>query len=277
MTRRERRAATRQDRYDASRDARRSRAPAGGVSGLFTTRNVTIAAVVIGVVIVAVLAAGQLGGKTTGGTFADPGIEFPAALLHDNTIGSADAPVTLEVYGDFQCPICARHSLTVEPLLVGQYAANRTLRIVHHDIAILSSKADGESERAARGAHCATQQGKYWDYAHWVFNNQSGENQGGFARDRLVAIAGAAGLDQQAFSDCLDTPEAAAAVAATTSQAAGLGINSTPTMAINGTLLTPGLKTADQLGALIEAAAASAAPAPSPGVSGSGASPNTAP
>ncbi len=105
--------------------------------------------------------------------------------------------MTLEVYGDFQCPICARHSLTVEPLLVSQYAANGTLRIVHHDIAILSSTADGESERAARGGYCATQQGKYWDYAHWVFNNQSGENQGGFARDRLVAIAGAAGLDQR--------------------------------------------------------------------------------
>src|SRR6476646_4346969 len=75
MTRRERRAATRQDRYDSARDARRSRAPAGGASGLFTTRNVTIAAVAIGILLVAVLAAGQLGGKTTSGTFADPGIE----------------------------------------------------------------------------------------------------------------------------------------------------------------------------------------------------------
>ena len=141
MTRRERRAATRQDRYDASRDARRSRAPAGGVSGLFTTRNVTIAAVVIGVVIVAVLAAGQLGGKTTGGTFADPGIEFPAALLHDNTIGSADAPVTLEVYE--RLPVPDLRAAFAHGRASCSSASTRptgTLRIVHHDIAILSSK-----------------------------------------------------------------------------------------------------------------------------------------
>ena len=66
--------------------------PRPGPAAPFTTRNVTIAAVFVGVLIVAVLAAGQLGSKTTTGTFADPGIEYPAALLHDNTIGNATRP-----------------------------------------------------------------------------------------------------------------------------------------------------------------------------------------
>ena len=171
-------------------------------------------------------------------------------------------------------------------MLVSRYVADGTLRIVHHDIAILSSTADRESERAARGGYCAAQQGKYWDYAHWVFNNQQGENRGGFSRDRLVSIAVAAGLDEAAFDACLDSPAAVQAVADTTAQAQALGISGTPTMAINGTLLAPGLKTADTLGALIEAAAASAAPsspAPStsagasPGSSAGSASPSAAP
>ena len=59
------------------------------------------------------------------------------------------------------------------------------------------------------------------------------------------------------------------AVAQTTGDAGTLGINSTPTMAINGQLLQPGIPPVDQLGALIEAAAApspaaSATPAGSP-------------
>jgi len=184
--------------------------------------------------------------------------------------------VTMDVYGDFQCPLCAQNSLTVEPVLYNQFVTTGTLRIVHHDIDVLSTTPDQESTRAARGGYCAQQQGKYWDYAHWVFNNQQGENLGGFARDRLVAIAGAAGLDQQAFDACLDSDAAAQAVAATQSKADALGINSTPTIAINGTLLTPGLKSADQLGQLIQAAAASAAPA-SPGASTAPAASSAAP
>src|SRR5262249_39776357 len=159
-------------------------------------------------------------------------------------IGHPDAKVTMDVYGDFQCPLCAQNALTVEPVLVSKYAEDGTLRIVHHDIDVLSATPDQESTRAARGGYCAQQQGKYWDYAHWVCTSQQGETLGGFARDRLVALAGAAGLDQQAFDACLDSAAAVQAVAATQAQADALGIHATPTIAINGTLLTPGLKSA---------------------------------
>ena len=46
-----------------------------------------------------------------------------------------------------------------------------------------------ESKIAAVGAACATDQGRYWDYTHWVYANQDGENNGGFARDRLNAVS----------------------------------------------------------------------------------------
>jgi protein-disulfide isomerase len=219
--------------------------------------------VIIGIVAVVVIAMGQLGGKSGSSGFSDPGIDYPTALQHGNKLGDPTAPVTLEVYGDFQCPICSRHSLTVEPTIFAKYVPDGRLQIVHHDIAILSSTPDMESERATRGGYCAQQQGKYWDYAHWVFNNQEGENEGGFARDRLIALAGAAGLDQGAFDACLDSAPAAQALADTQAAANALGINSTPTMAINGALQAPGLKTVDQLSALIDAALASASPAAS--------------
>jgi protein-disulfide isomerase len=150
---------------------------------------------VIGVAIVVFVASQQLGGRVSG-TFVDPGIDYPAQLIDGKTVGRPDAPVTLEVWEDFQCPICARHSLQVEPVIVAKYVTNGTLRIVHHDLAFLGrGGADDESVLAASGAVCATKQGKYWNYSHWVYANQDGENAGGFRADRLQAIAEAAGVD----------------------------------------------------------------------------------
>jgi len=236
-----------------------------------TTRTITIASVVLGILIVAVVAIGQLGNRVTG-TFKDPGTAYPVALLDGASIGKADAPVTLDVYEDFQCPVCAQYSLSVEPILVSQYVQPGTLRIVHHDIAILGrGGADDESKLAASGATCANKQGLYWTYAHWVYDNQDGENAGGFRRDRLTAIAEAAGLDGTAFSSCLDDPATIQVVADTTTKAVGLGINSTPTMYIGDQQIV-GLKSPQELGALIEAAAS-----PSPAASDAAASPSAAP
>ena len=216
----------------------------------------------VGVLLVAFVAAGQLGKKATT-AFIDPLTDYPAALIDGAAIGSKNAPVTLEVYEDFQCPVCARYALTVEPELVTKYVIPGTLRIVHHDIAILGNRTpDDESKIAAVGASCATDQGRYWDYSHWVYANQAGENAGGFGREQIAAIAEAAGVDVAGFPACLDDSARVIAVAQTTGDAGTRGINQTPTMAINGQLLQPGLFRADQLGVLIEAAAA-ASPAPS--------------
>ena len=221
-----------------------------------------LGALAIGVLIVALVAINQLGPRATG-TLKDPGIEYPAALLDGTTIGSADAPVTLEVWEDFQCPVCARHSLSVEPIIVERYVKPGTLRIVHHDLAFLGRGTPDESEVAASGAVCANKQGKYWDYTHWIYANQDGENAGGFRPERVKAIAEAAGVDVTDWDACVADPAVLAEVRASTEQGVGLGVNSTPTMFINGTLVDPpGLRSPDQLGALIEEAAASASPTP---------------
>jgi protein-disulfide isomerase len=264
-TRRDRRAAEREDRFVSAREQRRARATSSGGSGgsWLNTKTIMIGATVIGLLIVAFVAVNQLGGRVSG-TFADPGITYPVALVDGAAIGKADAPVTLEVWEDFQCPVCARHSMSVEPILVERYVKPGTLRIVHRDLAFLGRGTPDESEVAASGAACANRQGKYWDYSHWIYNNQDGENAGGFRPERVKAIAEAAGLDVTGWDACVADPAVLAEVRASTQTGVGLGVSSTPTMFLNGTLLNPpGLKSADDLGALIEqAAAASASPAP---------------
>jgi protein-disulfide isomerase len=99
----------------------------------------TVGGVVLGILVVVIVAVVQLGGRVTG-ALSNPAIAYPATLLHDNALGSASARVTLEVYGDFQCPVCAQHSLNVEPSLVSKYVVPGKLQIVHQDIAILGGK-----------------------------------------------------------------------------------------------------------------------------------------
>ena len=92
-TRKERRAAERQDRFEAERDEPRNRGGSGGSGGSssINTRTMTIVGVAVGVLIVVVVAAGQLGGRVTG-RLKDPGFAYPAALLDGAALGSAARP-----------------------------------------------------------------------------------------------------------------------------------------------------------------------------------------
>jgi protein-disulfide isomerase len=272
-SRRERRAAERRDRFDVARDERRSRGTGSGGPSLLTTRNITVASVVVGVLIVALIAINQLGDKVTG-TLQDPGISYPAAIQDGEALGSADAPMTLDVYSDYQCPYCAQSVLSVEPLLVNQYVEPGTLRIVHHEVQWVSSGANSESQTAMAGAYCAIQQGKYWPYTVWVYNNQDGENQGGFRPARLTTIAEAAGLDLSTWTPCLTDQATIQAVNATSQEDLPKLSNGTPTFYLDGQPEGSGVKSFAQWSPILDAelAGLTASPAAS-----AAASPSTAP
>ena len=214
-----------------------------------------------------VLALGALILLQGGGTKVDttglvaPILPTPTALADGRAIGKADAPVTIEVWSDFQCPVCGELARTVEPALVTKYVTPGTLRIVHHDAAFQGAKSSSsydESVESAAGARCAAVQGRYWPFQDWTFANQSGENEGAFAADRLKAIATEAGLDIPAWQTCIGAGDQQKAVRAETAQAVAAGVNATPTMVLNGTTIV-GLRSVTELGGLIEAAAAKAA------------------
>ena len=256
QTRRARRAAQRQAAAVAPRrgtPARSTRSPL-----------LLITAIVGGVGIVLLVALVLLQG---GSANADPTAELiapraptPVALADGRAVGKSDAPVTLELWTDFQCPVCGQFAESVEPALITRYVTPGTLRIIHHDAAFQGGKSNSsydESVEAGAAARCAADQGRYWPFQDWTFANQSGENAGAFAAARLTAIAGAAGLDVTAWQACVATGEAQAAVRAETTQAVATGVNATPTMIVNGQTIV-GLRSVTDLSALIDAAAAAA-------------------
>ena len=185
---------------------------------------------------------------------------MPTALAHDRTLGSPDAPVSIDLWADFQCPGCMQLANRVEPPLVTQFVEQGWAKITFHDAAFQGTGSYDKSVEAAAAARCAADQGKFWQMHDWLFAN-SGERVGAFLPDKLTALAEAAGLDVTAYASCMATGDKQAAVRQDTNDAVAMGINSTPTLLIDGSPYTGAVTVAD-IGDAIVAAAGGASPAP---------------
>jgi protein-disulfide isomerase len=136
-------------------------------------------------------------------------------------LGSADAPVTLFEYSDYQCPFCSRHATTVLPRLVNDYVDSGKLRIVMREYPIEAIHPRAFATSLA--AHCAGQQGKYWEMHDLIFANQRS-----LSDDDLKGHSATLGLDQTAFDDCLASEAADEQIRAEIKEAYDLGISGTP-------------------------------------------------
>jgi len=230
---------------------------------------ITGVAVALGLGLVVVTALGAPRGPAGGGTTLQPPPSYrPANLDGGPLLGSPSAPVVLEVWSDYQCPVCGRFAREYLPRLVEEFVAPGTVRIVEQSIDILGTGDPSESLLAATAADCAGKQGRYWASHDWLFANQAGENRGAFNRDRLLAIAANLGLDTATFESCLDSSAVQAEVRSRTQAARAAGIVSTPTFVVNGQRIV-GLVSYEELaGAIRQLAGASPAPA-TPGPQGS--------
>ncbi len=249
---------TRKERRAAERAT--SKAPAVTPASTPAWRSpialISLGAVVVGVVIIAVLALGS--STPDAAPIQTPPVAIAEELRDGRSLGDPDAPVQLEVFEDPQCPVCGRFTRELEPLLVASYIKDGTVRFTYRDFVFIGA----ESQDAAVGMRAAEQLADgFWDFQGLVYENQDGENQGAFSRDRLGEMAQTMGLDKTAFLALLDDPALIAGVAQETAAGQALGINSTPTVVVNGTV-RPGLPTWDELSALIEAQAALVSPAP---------------
>jgi protein-disulfide isomerase len=224
---------------------------------------VTGGALVAGIVLVAFLLLSQPGGSTGPDVdLREPVTEAPVGLADGRALGVADAPVSLEIWSDFQCPACGLYAQEVEPRLISQFVTPGTLRLVYRDFAFLGERGGAsydESVEAATAARCAADQGRFWPYHAYLFANQRGENEGAFRAEVLDAIAAAVGLDRAAFAACREGDPARAATRSETAEGEAQGVYFTPTLSLQGRLLDP-TPSYDGLATLIRAAAGPVTP-----------------
>ncbi len=143
--------------------------------------------------------------------------------------GSADAPVVMVEFSDFQCVYCRKFWRETLPKIEERYIRTGKVRFVYRHMAI-----QGEaSVLAAQAASCAHDQGKFWEYHDTLFKN------GGalaFTSASLKRSAADLGLDGKAFAVCFDGKKHAQRVEAETTLGHVLGATGTPTFLLNGQL-----------------------------------------
>jgi protein-disulfide isomerase len=148
-------------------------------------------------------------------------------LLVDNAspmLGSKDAPITMIEFGDYQCFYCNKFYHTIEPDIVKNYIDTGKVRMVFKDFVIIGQ----DSVNAAHAAHCAQEQGKFWEYHDTLYNNWSGENTGWASSSNLLSFAKKIGLDGDQFSQCMAQSKYISVVQGSLSNAKDLGLTGTP-------------------------------------------------
>lgn len=139
-------------------------------------------------------------------------------------LGSKDAPITIIEFGDYQCFYCNKFYHNTESDIVKNYIDTGKVKMVFKDFTIIGQ----DSVAAANAAHCAQEQGKFWEYHDALYNNWAGENTGWASPTNLAQFAKQIGLDQDQFSQCITQGKYMQIVRGSVTDANTLGLTGTP-------------------------------------------------
>src|SRR5881398_3189377 len=162
--------------------------------------------------------------------------------------GNPDAPVTLEEFGDFQCPPCGNIAVFIDEL-VKEYGPR--LRIVFRNFPLPNHK---HAREAAFAAEAAGLQGRYWEMHDVLYREQAVWSKADNARELFDSYAGMLGLNLNQFKKDIASEKARQRIESDQERADSLGVRSTPTVFINNQEVAPNEKTPNGLRAKIDAA-----------------------
>jgi protein-disulfide isomerase len=142
--------------------------------------------------------------------------------------GPVNAPITIVEFSDFQCSYCKRVVNVLEQVLE-RYPDQVKLAFRDFPIATIHPHA----AKAAEAAHCAAEQGKFWEFHDLLFEKQDTIPTADFAEH-----AKALGLEVTAFQTCLDGRKYHEKVERNYAAGVKAGVSGTPAFFINGRLLS---------------------------------------
>jgi protein-disulfide isomerase len=163
--------------------------------------------------------------------------------------GPRTAPVTMEIYGDFQCPSCGMASAMVDDLLK-EYGDQ--VRLVFHEFPLAMHK---HAMTAAMAAEAAGLQGHFWEMHDMLYQYQPVWSRASDVSGFFGAYAQSLGLDTGQFEMDAKSPEVRERVVSEGAEGAARGVKNTPTFFINGREVLGGFRP-ENLKAAINAALA---------------------
>lgn len=162
-------------------------------------------------------------------------------MADGRAMGDPNAPVVIDVYSDFQCPACKNFSEQIEPEVTDTYVSTGQVYYIYRHFPFLDDRSPrNESDQAANASMCAADENRFWDYHDILFANWDGENQGAFNDKRLVAFAESLGLNMDAFNSCFNANLHKEVIDEDNDTGRSIGVTGTPSVFVNGRILTPG-------------------------------------
>jgi protein-disulfide isomerase len=158
-----------------------------------------------------------------------PGPQPPAppsalATNGESARGDNSATVAIVEYADFECPYCGQYEHDIYPQISKDYIQTGKVKYFFRDLPLLMHP---HALIAARAAHCAGEQGKYWEMHDSLFAKQNTIREAD-----MPGRAQELGLDSAKFSECLSSDRYTDQIKQSEMEAQKMGISGTPTFFI---------------------------------------------
>ena len=139
-------------------------------------------------------------------------------------LGNPNAPITLVEFGDYQCHYCHVFFETIEGKIMKNYIETGKVKMIFKDYNIIGK----DSVKASQGAHCANDQGLFWEYHDILYSNWTGENNGWASGANLANYAQDIGLEMNQWTDCMSQQKHSKTILDSNEDAKKLQLTGTP-------------------------------------------------
>jgi protein-disulfide isomerase len=168
--------------------------------------------------------------------------------------GNPNAPVQVIEFADFECPACGNFATVTGPDVLQRLVATGEVALRFYDLPL---EIHPNAVPAHNAAHCANEQGKFWEMHDLLFAGQFDWNGQATRNPKRVfeGYVSQLGLDAAKWNDCYDTGRMLPQIMANRNEANRMRVRSTPSFVIGGQLVE-GSITYDQFRRYVEQAKA---------------------
>jgi protein-disulfide isomerase len=139
-------------------------------------------------------------------------------------LGNPNASITLVEFGDYQCHYCHVFFESIEGKIMKNYIETGKVKMIFKDYNIIGK----DSVKASQGAHCANDQGLFWEYHDVLYSNWTGENNGWASGTNLANYAQDIGLEMNQWTDCMSQQKHSKTILDSNEDAKKLQLTGTP-------------------------------------------------
>jgi len=151
------------------------------------------------------------------------------------SMGTPGAPVVIVEFSDFQCPFCKDEAKALRTNLLSTYP--KEVRLYFKDLPL--STIHPWALQAAIAGRCIFRQdpAAFWDYHDWIYEAQADVTADNFKSKVLEYVKGKQ-IDSLQLEHCMDSKATQPEIDKSIAEAKALGVGGTPTLFVNGRLLT---------------------------------------